>query len=324
MTKKYLHYYLAVAILVIAQFIALDACALETGTIVTKDEQRYENVTFDILPVYKVISFDYEGEKKNLSFDRIDVIYGPDGSDITAAVIGGHYKPKKEEWKSETDTDFGADTKTSEDWNYGTDPDFKRARAAKYSVGLRLGGSYSIPISDYYDGITSGIGIEGELLIGLTHNMGIRVLISKSGMDVEDNFRLFYSVPEATILSEEYKYTMIRYMLGVQYYEIKGQIDRSKTMLYIYTGLGLITEDITATVTVRDNLDDQIYVLDGSASESRFALNFGAGLTTFISKNVGVDFAFSMDQVFIPGEGNYKSTTAYSLDLKAGLVLLLD
>ena len=304
MYKRFTSQFLFISVLLFFLLAAVDTFAYEKGTIVTKDGQRFENVTYDILTAYKIIKFKQGEKDKNISFADIEAIYDSNGTDITASIIGGYYKPQKETWKSDTD------------------PVVKTGKRAKFKVGWRLGANYSIPISDYYEGIEPGIGFGGDMFVSLTNNLSLRFLVSKSGMKVEDDFHLFHTGYEYTVLKEKYDITTMRYMLCFQYNNIQGEVDHGKTMFYFYSGLGVVSQKTTPDVLVRDNFDDALYSLTESVTENKFAINNGFGAMVFFSKTTGIDFLINADEVFV---GNYYggSSLAFIIDLKVGLVILL-
>ncbi|MEW5922922.1 MAG: hypothetical protein AB1746_02955 [Candidatus Zixiibacteriota bacterium] len=305
MYKRFISQLLFIFVLLFFQLAAVNAFAYEKGTIVTKDGQRYENVTYDILEAYKIIKFKLGEADKNISFANVEAIYDADGTDVTASVLGGYYKPQKETWKSDSD------------------PVVREGRRAKFTVGWRLGANYSIPVSDYYEGIEPGIGFDGDMLIGISRNFSMRLQISKSGMKVEDDFHMLYTDYDYTILKEDYDITTIRYMLCFQYNSVQGEIDRGKTMFYSYSGLGAVSQKVKPDVLVRDNYTDILYYANEPVTETKFAMNVGFGATAFLSKTAGIDFSINIDEVFVGSYAYGQSGLAFIIDLKVGLVVLL-
>jgi hypothetical protein len=280
------------------------ALANHFGTIITKTGDEYKSVSFYVNTNYRIVTV-YSEIEKNISFTNIEAIYDTDGNDITADVLGGYYKPEKETWRSEDD------------------PRTRKYREKPFNMGFRAGLNYSIPISDYYFGIDPGIGFGGDLIIAVTNEIDVRMIISKSGMKVSDQFRApFYSTdPDVVILHQDISLVALRYVFTVQYHkplmrQLPGQIT-----LYTYTGLGAISHRFHVELLAQDNLTYETYVMDESSTETKLLFNIGFGGIIMMSPSIGVDVCGDFNMVFA---GTYGGSLQYGyiLDFRLGLVAL--
>lgn len=291
---------------IIVSVLSAAAAADEYGTIVLKSGDRYEDVLYKVNNYYKVVKVDYEGKEVNISFIDIESIHDRHGRDITKKILGSRYAAPGETWLTE-----GSQV-------------IRRSREKIWNAALRLGTNYSIPSGDYYDGIVAGFGFGGTVHLPITHQIAIQVLVSKSGMKVDEDFRIYLNDPNYSIVSQDYGISTVRYLAAVEYYQ---HIDRSKTersFWYIYSGLGAAVHKITTDAIIRYNpTGEQIHV-DDSSNESKFIISLGFGFVKSVSRDIGIDFDVNMDIVHI---GTVPSDTfgddivyAYIFDFKIGLM----
>lgn len=295
--------------LLIVLFISSVAVAKDIGTVILKNGEKYENVVYAVDRVYKVIKFEYEDKKKNVSFIDIEAILNPDGEDITAKILKRYYKPSRETWLSEESKII------------------KRARAKKWNTMFRLGGNYSIPSGDYYDGIEPGIGFGGNVHFAINHQIAIQILVSRSGMRVEDSFGIYFYDPNISILSQEYGITTIRYLFALEYYQYLDKTKTENSLWYFYSGLGAAAHTITMKATFQNDLTGERIYIDESDNQSKFIISMGFGIVKMVSKELAVSFDANMDLVHA---GTVESRTygndvvyAFIFDLKIGLALFL-
>ena len=193
-----------------------------------------------------------------------------------------------------------------------------------WNLLVRAGGNYSIPGSDYFEGISSGVGFEGDLIIPVSREYAIRLHFSRSGLKVEDDFRLIYIYdPLIQILD----YDADRYIASFQWNILGSDAESKKTIPFMYTGLGLLHESATFNAIVYDSEEDQTYQLSDDYSETRFLMSIGGGLMYKLSSRLALDGTFAMDLIWVEvynDEGDkYPSPHAYIIDFKLGLVFFI-
>jgi len=183
-----------------------------------------------------------------------------------------------------------------------------------------------MPLGDYYEGITNGIGFGGDLSFAVSRSLAVRLSVSKSGM--KDDIGAL--VPNSTILEDNLSLSAWRYFLSLQYYGGLKKDEKRKTMYYLYSGLGAINHSFSGNLIVRDLSDNQIYLITpATGSESKFTMTSGLGLLAFVSNSFGFEFGATADVVFVGrSNDNYyyqpygNVSTALVFDLKAGIVTM--
>lgn len=282
------------------------AAAGSNGTIILKSGERYDNITYSVDKIYKVIKATLEdsGEEKNFSFHVIDKILDEDGSDITSKVLGENRVPKeKEPWLSENSEVF------------------RRSRTKMWNAILELGGNYSNLMGHYYEGIKPGFGIGGAVHIALDPQLVLGFSYGRSWMEGED---LFYDDdPEYEILQQEWTFGTGRYLMSVEYFDLIDKMENKLNMYFLGAGLGVIKHISTLKLTVREDSTGDIGSLDDTYKENKFILNFKGGIVREITKEVGINFSASFDIVVLGRENPYdmNSKMMYSsiVDVRAGL-----
>jgi hypothetical protein len=277
--------------------------AQQTGTVITKSGDKYENVIIKVNRIYKIIAVESDSLKKNISFDEIDKIIDADGKDVTIKMIEGHAPQAKETWKSEGDSEL------------------KKLHERFWKVGIHLGPNYSVSMGDYYEGITTGMGYEGTIHFTVSDEIGIRASISKAGLKTDQGWGLISLNPDLEIISQEYAMTATRYLAGVQYYRRPQAMLPGKAIFYMYTDLGIISHKVTGKISYR--LYDVDYYEEPSDSQSKFMTNLGGGVVVLISKKIGIDFGAEFDIVYAGTNSSGSINYAGIFDFKIGLIALL-
>jgi hypothetical protein len=285
--------------------------ALEQGTIILKSGEKYENVGYRIDKTYNIVRVDLEGKTRNFSFHQIDTILDSDGNDITSDILGT----------------VGA--RTRETWHSENDEVVKQARARLWDASISLGGSFTFPLGDYYDGVSSGLGFGGDVAFTLTHNVALRFTVTRTGMDFDDTYRLISFDPGITILDQDMSLTAWRIQAAGQYYKYLDR-DKDLSMYYVYTGLGVLSHKMSVEATFYDSYVDQTYSVEETATETKFATSFGAGLIMMLSPHWGIDGGAHFDVVFVgrvpDTDYSYLGNNiyyAYCFDLHVAVVALL-
>lgn len=285
--------------------------AKETGTITTSDGIVYENVTFKIDQMYKVVSFKLEGRKRNISFTRIKSIVDADGNDITTEMLGNVYHSQRETWERE-------DSKI-----------IRQARKGFYDFNIQVGPLASASSGSYYEGFKSGIGFGGHLRVPLTYRLAFKLHVSKSGLDADNRSLYLYSLdPNFSIVSQKFSVNAMRYTIDFEYYRQPQSKRGGRTMYYIHTGLGAVNHKLKLDLRVRDNTNGQLLDFTEQDSETKFIQTFGGGLVLMISDNIGIDLGVNIDFVYAGLANDNNAFTndlvyAYIFDIRLGLSYFL-
>lgn len=294
----------AVVSFLLAFALSAYAGAQQHGTILLKSGERIENVKFEINKFYKVIAVVEGNTKRNISFTDVQTIYDRDGFDITVDVIGGYYKSSEEKWQSQES------------------PQYRSARTKPWAIAFRIGGNYSIPLGNYYEGIDPGIGYEGDLIIGLTRQLSLRATVSKSGMKLSNQFGFLSLDPNIIITRQEMNINAMRYLLSLQFQNYKYELSPGKGYIYSTSGLGFINHNLSAEIWYTSYGDPYYDKLEDN--EGKFIMNLGFGGGVVVTKNVALDLGLTFDMIFLGSNQSGYATYAYILDLKLGAMVYLE
>ncbi|SYZ74808.1 exported hypothetical protein [Candidatus Zixiibacteriota bacterium] len=286
-----------VFIVALANFVAAQT---PKGTIITTDGTRFESVNFTVNSVYKVITINQDGKKTNVSFDRISQILDEEGRDITASVLEGYSDKQMETWETENQVRQ------------------KYATPKPWSVVFRLGGNFTIPIGRYYEGIKSGPGFEGNILIQLTDNVALRGAVAISPLDLEEGYGFYSLDPDVVIIGQDNNFTIGKYAIGVQYNSRNIARVAGKGFFFAHSGLGVIQHKFSTDMTYISG--GETYTEKKSTSSSKFMTNFGTGGAVFLSRSLALDAGIDLALTFTSSD-EYRD--AYVFDLKVGLMILL-
>jgi hypothetical protein len=298
--------------LVLPIFFSLSSFSAVASKFQLRDGTVYENVTFKVNNVFKVVTISKDDWKKDVSYTDIELILDEQGTDITADQIGIYGNKLIEK-----------DTSRGETWESKSDPVVKSRQKPLWSGTISVGSNFSSPLGDYYDGISSGVGFGGALAFAVSRNLAIRLSVSKSGM--KENADEIY--PNSVLLEDNLKLNAWRYFVSLEYYGGLKRDVRRKTMYYLYSGLGAISHNFSGSITVRDLADNQIYLVTPSSDgETKFTSTTGLGLVVFLSNSMGLELGMTGDLVFVGSNNNNYSYSPYGnafvFDLKAGIVTM--
>jgi hypothetical protein len=190
--------------------------AQETGTVITKSGDKYENVVIKIHRTLGIISVERDTLKNIINFDEIVKILDSDGNDITAEIKKWHSSGVKRLWQSEGD------------WL------LLQRRKQLWNAGIRLATNLGIPLGNHPEGIRSGIGYEGTAHFTILNGIALRISISKAGL----------KGGQSGIFSTGYQYSATRYRAGIQYHKRPSAMLPGKIIPYLYIEFGIVSSEI--------------------------------------------------------------------------------
>ncbi|MFO7654141.1 MAG: hypothetical protein R6X25_10000 [Candidatus Krumholzibacteriia bacterium] len=302
-------------------------------TVVLTSGEVYENVDLTVDGRFKIVRMRWPEGERQVSFSAVASIV-EDGVDITRDVIdrrptrrttpapqSGEAPPAGRNLPAADDGDHEAAPAGGTVWLSESDAAYRSARASEWPLALRLAGNYSFPFGDYYEGVESGIGYEGDALIAVSRKIAVRLSASRSGADFE--LDRFTSQDVAFDLS----LAVWRFSAAAQ---VLAPLSRSGggSFAHLYGGLGLAVHRLALDVTVNDPVPGVIYPESASDTETKFMTTFGGGLVSMLSSRVGVDLGAEVDMIWLGSEngdyGYYQTAqTAWLVDVKVGLVYFL-
>ena len=305
-----------------AQAVPVYKVQLTDGTI-------YERVTVKVSKTYKVITLKVDGKKRNISFTEIAGIFRA-GNDMTEELLGAGYgsaarKQTQPETQTTTTDNETAVKKKQSGWVSETSEQYQQSQKPLYSAAFRVGGNYSLPTTEYYDGTTPGMGFGFDFVIPVARKIAIRFSISKSGMKHNASQLLEGTglIPKQDGLS----LSVWRYYMSAEYYSWPRIDEGGMTMYYLYSGLGVISHSFSGSIFAREYATDQLWNVTFE-SQSKFATTLGGGMVTMFSNTLGLDTRAAIDLVFVGSESDeyqiYGNTQhALIFDIKVGLVALI-
>jgi hypothetical protein len=253
---------------------------LKNGTV-------FENVLYKVDNEYKVITIQQGDDKRNISFSDVAVIQDSSGRDVTVDVLDLDYPPP------------GTGERPITPIEAARPP--RGGRKHPYSFAIHAQPNFSLPIGDYYEGFTSGIGYGADISIPVSREIAIRGTVSRSGMRPDNG------------LAPGVSFSAWRYVISVQYYKWPRWRTDGKTMYFVYSGIGGISHTLSAG--------------GESADFTKLTTVLGFGLMQQVSRNIGIEAGGEFDAVYI-GASDYRYSYygnveyAWIMDFKLGLVLL--
>jgi hypothetical protein len=252
------------------------------GTIILKSGERYENTEYTVDKYFKLIVIKHEGEESEISFSDIQTIYDPSGNDITNKIMGGEYRRESETWLSKESAPI------------------KKYRTKAWSVIVGVEGDFSVPLGDYFEGITSGIGYGANLRFALSESAALRFMVSRAGLKMGKEL---YEYEQMGI-----KFSTMRYLGGVDFYKHINWQSKDLSLWYGYAAMGIVKYTMSLGSV--------------KTTESDFALGGGIGIIQMVAPDIGFEGCISYELLFVnTGEEStyYESGNAYIFDIRIGL-----
>lgn len=210
-----------------------------------------------------------------------------------------------------------------------SDQSKRKFTSRPFDMAISLRGNFSLPFGDYYEGLTGGLGFEGDFKICVGPDLSLLFMLSRSGAKVADDYRLFsYLAYPYVVTDEHYDFMATRYYVGLQ---TIGPMDRKSaypSMWYAWLAVGAVQHQVSGAVDVLDAETSQRYRLVAPpSSDTRFGQAGGVGYIFRLDNSVGVDLSCALELIWTKRYTNTGSETVgvsgYSLDLKAGLTFLI-
>ncbi len=190
-----------------------------------------------------------------------------------------------------------------------------------WDIGFRLGSNFSSPTGAFYEGITSGVGFGGDVIIPITHELALRGTASRSGMKWDDNFGFFSFDPNLTIISQDNSFTATRISATAEYYFYSHNgVFPPKIVGFFYSGLGAIVHNASSSISVLDNTTNIVTSSSFTDSFTKLIAVTGVGGDFMFSPSFGLEVAGNLDIVVLGSQGSSTPQYAYVIDLRFGVV----
>ena len=320
------------ALLLLPLLVVQNAVAGFASRVETKSGEIYENCDVSVDNTYRVLKLECADDSRNVSFTNVAYIFDGDGNDVTADYLGRYYQPPEAEVPSEAEPPedtvvqpaepaVGTERPT-EGWETRTE---RAARPKAYQFAVHPKGMFSVPLGEYYEGITSGIGFGVEISIPVAHEYAIRLRVEKAGLS-ED---LADILAPLEILQDDLSFSVWRYSIAAEYYVWPNWQEGRKTSWHAWSGIGATSNSFSGSLIVRDPFTNEVGAFGTSYSETKFTMNVGGSVLQMLSSAVGLEFGVNFDLLFVGTTGNdfyyygYDTQYASILDLRAGLTYVL-
>ena len=317
-----------VGILAVLLFFASSVCAVtyNASRIELKDGTVYTDVYFTKDNYFKVIKINSNGIDQTVSFGNIELILDKKGKDVSREVLGKYYLPVVSE--TEQQEQAGQPPESSSRFDPSELESVRKTGQARHikrwSVRLAVYPDFSLPIGDFYEGSTSGVGYGTELSVRLTRDIAIRGMVSRAGIKSEDLVGSYYD--RMLVVEDNSSTTTWRFAAAVEYHTWPKYSRGGKLLYSIYSGMGAIRHSGSGSMLLYNLADDGYYVAVPSDPITKFMIVTGGGVTVALSPNFGINFGVDIYMITVgryAAEDRYNSiATAYNFDLKLGLVLI--
>jgi hypothetical protein len=305
--KPYSKYVVLITLCLLFIGLTPPARAEDIATIHLKSGTEYRDVPIKVDDIYKTIEIVWEGKKLNISYSDIESISDKDGKDITERVLGRAKKSSNETWLS----------KDSEQ--------VRVKRAKPWNAIISAGGNYSIPSGDYYDGIDAGIGFDCDIRVAVSNRIAVQCLVSRSGAKVSDDLYIVSHDPNISIMDQDISIDITRYEVAVNVFEPISRVKEYPNYFYAFSGLGLATHTMTTKATLRNISTDETLRIEDKNTKNKFAMVFGLGFLSKLSKHAGIDFSGTMDMIPVDAytsSGEKTADYAYLFDFKLSAIYM--
>jgi hypothetical protein len=301
--------------LLLLLLVAAQSLSAATGTIILNSGEKFESVDYTVVREYKVVQFASGNDKHAVSFSDIASIVDKSGQDVTVSVLGGDYRRNVESAVAST---------PQAEWLRSKDSTYIRYNAKPFSVGFGAWGTYTIPATDYYEGITPKMGFGMHVVVPFSRHFSVRGQFSKAGHGID--LAKFYQGTGFAPLQSTLKLSTLRFFLAGQYQTPLGRKGFAQGSFYFYSGLGVTTHSFSGSTIARDVFQTpDVYELTHKG-ETRFTWTIGLGVVSMLSRSLGIEFGTNFDNLIVGtttdsnGYGTVQS--AANFDIKLGLFLI--
>lgn len=301
-----------------------------SGTVTLKDGKEYRGVSYTIDTTNDVLVIEQGGWTQKILPEKIERVIDSEGRDVTAEILAAlRFQPSSEAPKPvppevKPAPQVTASTPLSDNsWRRN-----RRHRVGKpFDVAFGVRGNYTVPFGDYYEGITSGLGFEGDLRIHVSEELALMFLVSRSGMKLGETLPL-YPIWPFVLDRADFSMSAMRYYIGLMQSGRAGNRRDNPDLFYVYFAIGAVAHRAKGTMYGHDAYTLQPYILIAEpTTDTRFGNLFGAGYIIRASKTVGIDLSSSLEGVWTKAYYSDGTETVamkgYSFDFKAGVTWLL-
>lgn len=316
--------------------VASSTLAEPIATFVLRSGEKIEKSAFKLNNIYKTVELQVEGKKRVLSFSDIASISDEDGEDITYDLIGrkprlvaGQEQPKQSSVSDTIATKPGTATamqkpdsslaavsmvepvaqepaapaisglQSTERWEDANSESYKKKQRAPWGAVFHVGPAYTLPLGDYYRGLSGGLGVEVNAMIPINRSIGIGGWISYSKMGT-DPFDLaepgFTQVIRNDLTASQTSIALVAHYYGA-WKDGRGKWD-------VFTGLGAVSNSMSGEAWLYNSSTQMVQSIGGQG-ETKFAMPLGLSFSRLYTKSLGIEFQTVFTTEFIGAAPDY-------------------
>ena len=306
------------------------ARAQERVTVLLKDGQKYEQVTYQVHRGFNTLELRSGERNVQVSFADIEAITDASGNNIAPRILGTRYRPSNHAAPRAGETSAAALAGPDSAAEARATPTQVEPSAFRlprpWKMALTLDGGFDSPFGDYYDGTRSGLGFGGTLHAAVTDEFALRGDVTLLGVRVSDGFRLVSLDPSVEIVSQSYDIDGLRILVGGEYYQSIQRAGGWSGFWYAHGSLGVIRHRITGQLTVRNPGTGQVAELSPVDTQSKFTMTSGFGVVYRVAPRLGVNFSGDLDgvwtKVYYPNGSTGVGMKGLVLGVHAGIALI--
>ncbi len=307
------------------------------GTVTLKSGKVYERVTYVVDYDNKALLIESGGWIQRILPERIESVVDMSGTDVTAHILSEiQVGVRPDSLKSDSTHQYVNDPvdsitrvvasqsrKSSMSWN-----GFVRQRKP-FDVAFSARGNFAVPFGDYYEGLTSGLGFEGDIKISLNEELSLLFMISRSGIRFPSDSRSgIYGYYPNIVDKEDWNMRATRYYFGLQETKRTNGHDDFPNLWYLWFTIGAVSHSGSGAVYYHNAQTNQQYVITSpTVSDTRFAQASGAGYIARLGKDVGIDFSASFEGIWTKEYYNNGSSgiglNGFTINFNVGLIFML-
>jgi hypothetical protein len=153
----------------------------------------------------------------------------------------------------------------------------------------------------------------------------VQCLVSRSGAKVSDDLYIVSHDPNISITDQDISINITRYEVAINVFEPISRVKEYPNYFYAFSGLGLATHTMTTKATLRNISTDETLRIEDKNTKNKFAMVFGMGFLSKLSKHAGIDFSGTIDMIPVDAytsRGEKTVAYAYLFDFKLSAVYM--
>ncbi len=289
------------------------ARGLEVVSVELKTGEKYDQVTYMMLPRLDVLELRSGDRIINVSYSDVEAIRDATGNNIAPRLLGTRYRPSA--------------AGKAPPWGTTGVRSREPSPPTPLRVVLVVDGGMDVPLGDYYSGVRGGPGFGGAIHVPVSSEVALTASVSLLGLELGDSYDLVSRDPSILVTSQTHDLDGWRFLAGAEYHRSLGGHRAAWSFWYVHSSLGAIRHGVRQDARFRDTVTGQTYLAASNATDTRFAMSNGVGLVYGVWSHVGFAASGTIDMVwakdYSSGTGTFLGFTGYVLGARVGLAYRL-